>query len=71
MRAIAVITLDFQSINLPEILYDHRAALGGADFLTKPRKVLYLITSGIATVSLKEIFRVRVLLKRERKPLFH
>ena len=46
------------------------AVLGGKDFFPKPSKVLDLATSWIATVSLKESFWVRVLLKRERDPLY-
>ena len=42
----------------------------GKDFFSKSSKVLDLTTSWVATVSLKESFWVRILLKRERKPLF-
>ena len=59
------VALDFQSNNP---LGNFRRSMGsvrGADFLTKPSKVLNFTTSWIVTVSLKESFWVRVLLKRE------
>ena len=47
------------------------AVVGGKkDFFSKPSKVLDLTTSWIATVSSKESFWVRVLLKREKASIF-
>ena len=54
-----------QSVNRLENFKRSYGSVRGGGFFSKSSKVLDLTTSWIATVSLKESFWVRVLLKRE------